>query len=61
MPFYARLGFEVMVPDELSLALRSVIDDETSRGLDRARRVAMRRSCTSSSHAQLAVEQIPGQ
>lgn len=46
MPFYARLGFEVIVPDELSPAWRSVIEDETIRGLDRARRVAMRRSCT---------------
>lgn len=43
MPFYARLGFEVIPPEELSSALRSVVDDETRRGLNRTRRVAMRR------------------
>jgi ribosomal protein S18 acetylase RimI-like enzyme len=47
MPFYVRLGFEVIPPDELSLALQAVIQDETRRGLDPARRVAMRR-CTDS-------------
>ena len=45
MPFYARLGFEVIPPEELSSALRAVVEDETRRGLDPARRVAMRRSC----------------
>jgi GNAT superfamily N-acetyltransferase len=45
MPFYARLGFEVIPPEELSAALRAVVQDETRRGLDPARRVAMRRSC----------------
>jgi GNAT superfamily N-acetyltransferase len=45
MPFYARLGFEEIPPAELSSALLSVIDDETRRGLDPSRRVAMRRSC----------------
>ena len=43
MPFYARLGFEVISPDELSPALRSVVGDETRRGLDPASRVAMQR------------------
>lgn len=43
MPFYARLGFEEIPPDELSPALRLVIEDETTRGLDSSRRVAMRR------------------
>jgi len=43
MPFYARLGFQVILPGELSAALRSVIEDETRRGLDPTRRVAMRR------------------
>lgn len=43
MPFYTRLGFEVIPPEELSAALRVVIQDETRRGLDPARRVAMRR------------------
>jgi GNAT superfamily N-acetyltransferase len=43
MPFYARLGFEQIPPAELSPALLSVIEDETRRGLDPDRRVAMRR------------------
>jgi len=46
MPFYARLGFQVIVPEEFSPALRSVIEDETRRGLDPTRRVAMRRPST---------------
>jgi len=45
MPFYERLGFEVIPPIEISLALRSIIDDETRRGLDPIRRVVMRRRC----------------
>ena len=45
MPFYARLGFEEIPPAELSAALLSVIEDETRRGLDPSRRVAMRRPC----------------
>jgi len=45
MPFYARLGFEVIPPEALSPALRSVVQDETRRGLDPMRRVAMRRRC----------------
>jgi predicted N-acetyltransferase YhbS len=45
MPFYARLGFEQIPPAELSPALLSVIEDETRRGLDPGRRVAMRRLC----------------
>ena len=45
MPFYARLGFEVIPPEELSAALRVVLEGESRRGLDPARRVAMRRSC----------------
>jgi cysteinyl-tRNA synthetase len=43
MPFYERLGFRVISPTELSRALRSVLNDEARRGLDPARRVAMRR------------------
>lgn len=42
MPFYVRLGFEVIPPGELSAALRSIIQDESRRGLDSGRRVAMR-------------------
>ena len=34
MPFYARLGFEVIPSEALSPALRSVVLDETRRGLD---------------------------
>jgi GNAT superfamily N-acetyltransferase len=45
MPFYARLGFEEIPPSELPPALLSVVDDETRRGLDPGRRVAMRRPC----------------
>jgi hypothetical protein len=43
MPFYERLGFETIPPAQLSPALISVILDETRRGLDPTRRVAMRR------------------
>jgi GNAT superfamily N-acetyltransferase len=43
MPFYARLGFEVIPDDELSPQLRSVLFDESRRGLDPNHRVAMRR------------------
>ena len=45
MPFYARLGFEEIPPEELTPALLSIVDDETRRGLDPSRRVAMRRPC----------------
>ena len=47
MPLYARLGFEVIPSEALSPALRSVVQDETRRGLDPKRRVAMRRPCAS--------------
>jgi hypothetical protein len=42
MPFYARLGFEPLATQAVSVALRSVVDDEIRRGLDPARRVVMR-------------------
>src|SRR5688572_9242809 len=45
MPFYARLGFEEIPPEDLTPALLSVVNDETRRGLDPNRRVAMRRPC----------------
>jgi chromate reductase len=45
MPFYERLGFRVVGGAELSAALRAIIDDETRRGLDPSRRVAMERRC----------------
>jgi putative acetyltransferase len=41
MPFYAALGFEVIPAERLSAALREVVEDETRRGLDPDRRVAM--------------------
>jgi GNAT superfamily N-acetyltransferase len=44
MPFYARLGFEVVPVDELSPALLSLVRDEARRGLDSRRRVVMRRT-----------------
>ena len=43
MPFYARLGFGIVAPEQLSPALRAVVKDETRRGLDPSRRVVMRR------------------
>ena len=43
MPFYARLGFAVVPPEQLSCVLRMVVKDETRRGLDPARRVVMKR------------------
>jgi GNAT superfamily N-acetyltransferase len=49
MPFYQRLGFEVMAPHELSPALRALVEDETRRGLDPATRVVMRRWLTGGS------------
>ena len=42
MPFYARLGFEELPPDEISPAVAAVVRAETARGLDPARRVTMR-------------------
>jgi predicted N-acetyltransferase YhbS len=44
MPFYARLGFEIVLPAHLSPALWAIVDDETRRGLDPASRVVMRRA-----------------
>jgi len=48
MPFYARLGFREIESAQLSPELRSVVEDETRRGLDPARRVVMRRLVDSS-------------
>ena len=45
MPFYAGLGFAEIGLENLSSALRSVVEAETRRGLDPARRVTMRRPC----------------
>jgi hypothetical protein len=43
LPFYARLGFAVVPPGQLSDALRTVVDEETRHGLDPRRRVVMKR------------------
>jgi GNAT superfamily N-acetyltransferase len=43
MPFYERLGFVEIPPTELGASLESILLDEARRGLDPARRVAMRR------------------
>lgn len=43
MPFYARLGFTVVPRTQLSPALCAIVEGETRRGLDPARRVVMRR------------------
>lgn len=43
MPFYARLGFQELPTEDLSAELSAVVEDETTRGLDPARRVVMRR------------------
>lgn len=42
-PFYARLGFEEIPAAELAPGLVEILADEAARGLERARRVAMRR------------------
>ena len=44
MPFYARLGFGIVPRMQLSAALSAIVEDETRRGLDPARRVVMRRA-----------------
>lgn len=46
MPWYLRLGFEVVSSEELSPALLSILREEERRGLDPETRVAMRRSCS---------------
>ena len=40
-PLYARAGFAVVAPDDLTPGLRAVRDAEAARGLDRWPRVAM--------------------
>ena len=42
-PFYLRLGFDVVAPEQLSASLRAAVEDETRRGLDPSRRVVMKR------------------
>jgi GNAT superfamily N-acetyltransferase len=40
-PFYARLGFAILAPDELGDGLRAILAREAAAGLDPATRVAM--------------------
>lgn len=42
MPFYARLGFVEIPPAERDAALETILRDEATRGLEPARRLAMR-------------------
>jgi GNAT superfamily N-acetyltransferase len=46
-PFYARLGFEVLAPDEVSPGLVRLLEYEAGRGLPQELRVAMRYRLTS--------------
>lgn len=48
MPFYARLGFDVIPSEELSAVLLEVVESEARRGLDPAHRVVMRRLISAS-------------
>lgn len=41
-PYYARLGFKVLPPDELTAGLRALRADEAAKGLDAWPRVTMR-------------------
>lgn len=45
MPFYSRLGFEVVACETLGPELREIVEHERRRGLDPARRVVMRQPC----------------
>jgi hypothetical protein len=45
MPWYLRLGFEIVATEELGPVLLSILRDEKRRGLDPETRVAMRRRC----------------
>ena len=44
-PFYQTVGFRVVPDADLSAALRAIVDDDTRRGLDPSRRVAMEWQC----------------
>ncbi|NTU72245.1 MAG: GNAT family N-acetyltransferase [Coriobacteriia bacterium] len=43
-PFYARVGFEVIPDDKLGSELAGRLSDEAALGLERSRRVAMRKT-----------------
>jgi GNAT superfamily N-acetyltransferase len=57
MPFYLRLGFEEIPSRELGPVLESVLRDEARRGLDPARRLAMRRRLGPPPHAAAAAQE----
>jgi len=44
MPFYGKLGFEVVPEEDLPPEVAAIVADETRRGLDPGRRVVMRRN-----------------
>ena len=46
LPFYSRVGFSVVPPEQVSASLRAIVEDETCRGLDPSRRVVMKRGLT---------------
>lgn len=58
-PFYARMGFEQVLPAELSPALHAVLMYEAAEGIDPAQRVAMRWPVTLSVHSTPAAALAP--
>jgi GNAT superfamily N-acetyltransferase len=50
-PWYLRMGFRVLEENELSPALRDLLQEEIQRGLPADQRVAMRREYGDQSHA----------
>jgi GNAT superfamily N-acetyltransferase len=54
LPFYSRLGFLIVPPEQVSASLQAIVEDETRRGLDPSRRVVMKRPITSSAHQSAA-------
>lgn len=43
-PYYARLGFREMAPDEITAGLAAVLDEEAAHGIDPAARMCMCRA-----------------
>jgi predicted N-acetyltransferase YhbS len=54
LPFYSRLGFLIVPPEQVSASLQAIVEDETRRGLDPSRRVVMKRPITSSARQSAA-------
>lgn len=50
LPFYSRLGFYVVPAEQVSRALRAIVEDETRRGLDPSRRAVMKRGLNEPNH-----------